>query len=40
MVTPFVNTQGKPEGGPHHCLCCGFLTLDKRGSFDICPVCF
>ncbi len=23
------------------CLCCGYKTLDeKRGSFDICPVCF
>ena len=22
------------------CLCCGFLTLDERGGYDICPVCF
>ena len=22
------------------CPCCGFLTLDERGGYDICPVCF
>lgn len=22
------------------CLCCGYRTLDERGAFDICPVCF
>ncbi len=22
------------------CLCCGYLTLDERGEYDICPVCF
>ena len=22
------------------CLCCGYRTLDERGCFDICPVCF
>lgn len=22
------------------CLCCGYRTLDERGVFDICPVCF
>ena len=22
------------------CLCCGCLTLDERGIYDICPVCF
>jgi hypothetical protein len=21
------------------CPCCGFLTLDERGEFEICPVC-
>ena len=21
------------------CPCCGFLTLDERGDFEICPVC-
>lgn len=24
----------------HACPCCGFLTLDGRYNFDICPVCF
>ncbi|MFG2194654.1 CPCC family cysteine-rich protein [Streptomyces sp. NPDC048639] len=36
----FVNTQGKAGHGPHSCPCCGFLTLDERGAFEICPVCF
>ncbi len=22
------------------CPCCGYLTLDERGTYDICPVCF
>ena len=22
------------------CLCCGYRTLDERGAYDICPVCF
>ena len=22
------------------CPCCGHLTLDERGNYDICPVCF
>ena len=22
------------------CLCCGYRTLDERGGYDICPVCF
>ena len=21
------------------CLCCGFLTIDERGGYEICPVC-
>ncbi|WP_432871374.1 CPCC family cysteine-rich protein [Microbispora rosea] len=29
-----------PEGsGPHACPCCGYLTLDSRGWYQICPVC-
>ncbi|MFE1312539.1 CPCC family cysteine-rich protein [Streptomyces sp. NPDC058755] len=40
VVTPFVNIHGKPEDGPCPCPCCGFLTLDERGCFEICPVCF
>ena len=22
------------------CPCCGFATLDERGGFEVCPVCF
>jgi hypothetical protein len=25
---------------PLRCPCCGFKTLDERGSYDICAVCF
>lgn len=24
----------------YKCLCCGYQTLDTRGEYDICPVCF
>lgn len=24
----------------YKCLCCGYKTLDTRGEYDICPVCF
>jgi Cysteine-rich CPCC len=24
----------------YHCPCCGHRTLDERGGFEICPVCF
>jgi hypothetical protein len=24
----------------HVCPCCGYRTLDERGGYDICPVCF
>ena len=24
----------------YKCLCCGYRTLDERGDYDICPVCF
>ncbi|WP_435055213.1 CPCC family cysteine-rich protein [Micromonospora aurantiaca (nom. illeg.)] len=37
---PFVNVRRGPEGGPHPCPCCGFLTLERRGYYEICPVCF
>ncbi|MFF2364837.1 CPCC family cysteine-rich protein [Streptomyces sp. NPDC058122] len=39
-ASPFVTIQRKAEDGPHSCPCCGFLTLDERGSYQICPVCF
>jgi Cysteine-rich CPCC len=28
------------RGRPYRCPCCGFLTLDERGTYDICAVCF
>jgi hypothetical protein len=30
----------KAEGVLYRCPCCGCKTLDERGGFDICPVCF
>lgn len=24
----------------YRCLCCGYKTMESRGEFDICPVCF
>jgi hypothetical protein len=35
------NSAIHPVGcGPFHCPCCGCKTLDQRGGYDICPVCF
>jgi hypothetical protein len=25
---------------PHQCPCCDYFTLDRRGEYLICPVCF
>ncbi|MEQ9495711.1 MAG: CPCC family cysteine-rich protein [Deltaproteobacteria bacterium] len=30
----------KRAAGPYRCPCCRFFTLESRGDFDICPVCF
>ncbi len=30
----------QPVDLPLRCPCCGCLTLDERGDYDICPVCF
>lgn len=30
----------RPVGGPYACPCCGYLTLDERGGYEICSVCF
>jgi Cysteine-rich CPCC len=40
QVEEFVSVEGRPEDGPYPCPCCGFVTLDERGGYDICPVCF
>ncbi|MEU4773653.1 CPCC family cysteine-rich protein [Micromonospora sp. NPDC023644] len=29
-----------PEGGPYGCPCCRCITLDERGMYQICVVCF
>lgn len=31
---------GEAEGKLFACPCCGYLTLEERGGYDICPVCF
>lgn len=28
------------EGGRYRCPCCHYKTLESRGDYDICPVCF
>ncbi|MFF4554441.1 CPCC family cysteine-rich protein [Streptomyces sp. NPDC001422] len=40
MADSIVNIHRTAEDGPYGCPCCGFLTLDERGSYEICPVCF
>ncbi|MFD7500586.1 CPCC family cysteine-rich protein [Streptomyces sp. NPDC059850] len=35
MVTPFFDVHGKAENGPYRCPCCGFVTLDERGNYEI-----
>ncbi|WP_326826945.1 CPCC family cysteine-rich protein [Streptosporangium sp. NBC_01756] len=31
----------QPKGEePYPCPCCGFLTLEERGMYEICPACF
>lgn len=34
--------MSSPDAMKHPCPCCGYLTLSepKRGSFEICPVCY
>lgn len=32
--------QGPESGRRFPCPCCRFLTLEERGGFEICPVCF
>ncbi|MFF5182054.1 CPCC family cysteine-rich protein [Micromonospora sp. NPDC000316] len=35
----FVNVF-RHGSGPYACPCCGYLTLDERGGYEICAVCF
>ncbi len=32
--------EEKVEGILYRCPCCNYRTLDERGGYDICPVCF
>lgn len=35
------NSIHRPERDePYACPCCGYLTLDSRGNYEICAVCF
>ena len=38
MLKKFV--ESRTEDGLYPCPCCGFVTLDERGKYDICSVCF
>ena len=37
VVASVVRSRGE---GPSPCPCCGYLTLDERGGYEICPVCY
>ena len=38
---PFLNVFLEPEEGVmHRCPCCDYKTLEMRGGFEVCPVCF
>lgn len=37
MIATNVVRRGE---GPYGCPCCGYLTLEERGGYEICPVCF
>jgi hypothetical protein len=34
------SVAGRQEGERHRCPCCRYKTLNLRGGFEICPVCF
>ncbi len=34
------NIYGAAADGPHQCPCCFNRTLNERGGFDICEVCY
>ncbi|ONI68904.1 hypothetical protein BWI15_31040 [Kribbella sp. ALI-6-A] len=39
-VSSFFNVTEPPGERPYGCPCCGFLTLDSRGGYEICSVCY
>ena len=32
--------RAEPNGGELQCPCCDYFTLETRGDFEICPICF
>ncbi|MCM1090183.1 MAG: CPBP family glutamic-type intramembrane protease [Muribaculum sp.] len=40
VIASIVLVRWVREMKKHKCLCCGYKTLDARGDYDICPVCF
>jgi hypothetical protein len=41
MPEPFRNVIKPAQPGvSYRCPCCDFRTLDTRGAYDVCPVCF
>ncbi|WP_373294326.1 CPCC family cysteine-rich protein [Nonomuraea glycinis] len=36
----FVSVHRSKRDKPYPCPCCGFLTLNVRGGYEICPVCY
>ena len=40
MTFTNITKQRADDGSLYRCPCCGYRTLDERGSFDICQVCF
>jgi hypothetical protein len=35
-----INKARSPDGSLYRCPCCGYRTLEERGSFNVCKVCF
>ncbi|GAA5091248.1 hypothetical protein GCM10023210_18390 [Chryseobacterium ginsengisoli] len=37
-----IDGYGIPKIGVNYlqCFCCGYFTVEQRGSFEICPICF
>ena len=37
----FINAHGLPHPDTlYHCPCCGYPTLNTRGSFEVCEICY
>lgn len=40
QCSEMINVESVGKNGKYKCPCCGYYTLDERGGYDICPVCF